>query len=95
MFTEELYEIYFRYEKAVHDKERPKDQLQRFLCNSPIYDPVKDHKIAHSPSLVDPMKIDETFREFKNEDVFPGFGTFHMYHRIDGKLVAISVIDIL
>jgi arginyl-tRNA---protein transferase len=27
--------------------------------------------------------------------VFPGFGTWHMYHRIDGKLVAVSVIDIL
>lgn len=41
------------------------------------------------------MKVDETFREFKDEGIFPGFGTFHMYHRIDGKLVAVSVIDIL
>jgi len=39
--------------------------------------------------------VDETFREFKDEGVFPGYGTFHMYHRIDGKLVAMSVIDIL
>ena len=27
--------------------------------------------------------------------VYPGYGTFHMYHRIDGKLVAVNVIDIL
>ena len=44
---------------------------------------------------MDCQKVDETFREFKNEDVYPGQGTFHMYHRIDGKLVAFSVIDIL
>jgi arginine-tRNA-protein transferase len=33
--------------------------------------------------------------EFNDEGIFPGFGTFHMYHRIDGKLVAVGVIDIL
>ena len=27
--------------------------------------------------------------------VYPGYGTFHMYHRIDGVLVAVNVIDIL
>lgn len=41
------------------------------------------------------MEIDETFRVYKDEGVFAGFGTFHMYHRIDGQLVAMSVIDIL
>jgi len=51
--------------------------------------------MAQSPSLIDCQKVDETFREFKDEGVFPGFGTWHMYHRIDGKLVAVSVIDIL
>jgi arginine-tRNA-protein transferase len=45
--------------------------------------------------LLDPLNVDETFRQFKDEDVFPGYGTFHMYHRIDGRLVAVSVIDIL
>lgn len=27
--------------------------------------------------------------------MYPGYGTYHMYHRIDGKLVAVNVIDIL
>ena len=45
--------------------------------------------------MIEPLKIDETFRVFKNEEVFPGYGTFHMYHRIDGRLVAVSVIDII
>jgi arginyl-tRNA--protein-N-Asp/Glu arginylyltransferase len=26
--------------------------------------------------------------------VYPGLGAYHMYHRIDGKLVAVGVIDI-
>lgn len=95
MFTEELYEVYVRYEKAVHKKDRERDNLKRFLCNSPVYDASKDLQIARNSSLIDTNMIDETFREFKDEGVFPGFGTFHMYHRIDGKLVAMSVIDIL
>ncbi len=60
-----------------------------------MYDAAVDHEIAASNSLLDPLKVDETFRVFKDEGVFPGFGTYHMYHRIDGKLVAVTVIDIL
>lgn len=33
-------------------------------------------------------------REFKDEDGSEK-GSYHLYHRIDGKLVAVSVIDIL
>ena len=39
--------MYNRYEKAVHDKDRDRDQLKRFVCSSPVYDD-KD--------------LDETFR---------------------------------
>ncbi len=31
---------------------------------------------------------------FKDEGVYPGLGSYHMYHRIDGKLVAVGIIDI-
>lgn len=46
-------------------------------------------------SLIDPSELDNTFRVFKDEGIYPGFGTHHMYHRIDGRLVAVTVIDIL
>ena len=36
----------------------------------------------------------EPMLDFKDEGVFPGLGTFHMYHRIDGVLVAIGIFDI-
>jgi len=38
----------------------------------------------------------DNHREFDNKGVGvnPGSGTYHMYHRIDGRLAAIGVIDI-
>jgi len=36
----------------------------------------------------------DSFREYKQEPVYPGQGSFHFYHRIDGKLVAMGVVDI-
>ena len=39
MYTEELFEMYVRYEKAVHKKDRDEEQLKRFVCSSPIFDP--------------------------------------------------------
>jgi arginyl-tRNA--protein-N-Asp/Glu arginylyltransferase len=95
MFTEELYALYVRYEQFVHKKDRERDQLKRFLCNSPVYDPNVDHEIRDWPCLIEHENIDDTFREFKDEGVYPGLGTYHMYHRIDGKLVAVTVIDIV
>lgn len=57
--------------------------MQRFLCNSPLYDPNSEDLMKSLPSTLDQMEIDK-YLEYKNEGVFPGFGTFHMYHRIDG-----------
>ena len=51
MFTEELYDLYKRYEIAVHKKDRERENLKRFLCNSPVYDASKDEKIRDSSSL--------------------------------------------
>ena len=30
----------------------------------------------------------------KDEGIYPGKGSFHCYHRIDGRLVAVGVLDI-
>lgn len=95
MFTEEFFELYKKYEKAVHSKDRDKGSLENFLCNSPIYDPDKDIDMITHPSLYEKNSIDEK-REFKDEGVYPeSRGTYFMYHRIDGKLIAVGVIDIL
>ena len=96
MFTEEFFEVYKRYEMAVHKKERTPAQVKRFLCNSPVYDPEESEPMEKAHSLFCTGKIDKTFRTFKDEGIFPqACGTYHMYHRIDGRLVAIGVLDIL
>ena len=46
------------------------------------------------PAPLNYEEIDEGI-EFKDEGINPGLGTFHMYHRIDGKLVAVGNIDIM
>lgn len=38
MFTEEFFEVYKKYEKAVHNKDRVPANVKSFLCNSPVYD---------------------------------------------------------
>eukprot|EP00347_Sterkiella_histriomuscorum_P021869 403332481 len=96
LYTEEFFDLYFKYEKAIHKKDRDPDGLKRFLCNSPIYYPVRDAHMAFTESQIDYKTIDQLFRP-ENIDlgVYPGYGSYHMYHRIDGKLVAVNVIDIL
>ena len=94
VFTDEVFELYKRYELAVHKKEREKPQLVRFLCNSPLYDE-QEVEIGHSPMFFKTTDIDERWHAWKDEGVYPKHkGTYHMYHRIDGKLVAFGVIDI-
>lgn len=86
--------MYSRYEMAVHGKDRGATEFNDSYCNSPIYDPESNDPIMNRPPELDDSKIDEG-RESKDEGLYPGLGSYHMYHRINGKLVALSVIDIL
>ena len=87
--------MYKKYELAVHKKERPQDQLERFLCNSPVFDPDFEPEFADSTSLFTYRGLDD-MRVFKDEGVFPkAKGTYHMYHRLNGKLVAVGDLDLL
>ena len=81
----------------MHKKDRVPSQVKRFLCNSPVFDQdVEDCPIAKNHAIFSTGRIDKTFREFKDEGIYPvEKGTYHIYHRIDGKLAAVGVIDIL
>eukprot|EP00347_Sterkiella_histriomuscorum_P016430 403353207 len=93
-FTQELMNLSVRYEKAVHKREQDQNNVQIYLCDIPTYNP-QNQAEAQFPSYPDTMKLDR-HREFKEEGecVNPGPGSYHMYHRIDGRLVAVGVIDI-
>jgi arginine-tRNA-protein transferase len=68
-FTDEKYELYVRYQKAVHNEEKDNPNgFKRFLCSS---------------SLV-----------YKAHDGIE-LGCFHLTHRIDGRLVAFGVVDVV
>jgi arginine-tRNA-protein transferase len=62
------------------------------MCDSPIYDPNNKFE-AGLPCKPEMVGIDGD-REFKDEGIYPGPGSYHMYHRINGRLVACGVIDI-
>lgn len=55
IFTEELLDVYIRWEKSAHGKDRDAETLKKFQCNSPIYDPAIDTEIANSDCLLDSL----------------------------------------
>ena len=92
MFSQECFEVFQKYEKHVHGKDKDsKSGYENFLCQSPLYDPrlSEEHNLPH----FDKKNIDD-HRERKDEGVFPqALGCYHMIHRIDGKVAIVGVVD--
>jgi arginyl-tRNA--protein-N-Asp/Glu arginylyltransferase len=60
-----------------------------------LYDPATEPEKAQAPSFYSSNKIDKKWHQYKDEGHYPtSLGTYHFNHRIDGKLVAVGVIDI-
>jgi len=77
-----------------------RDGFERFLCQAPLFDPndVTDEAESKNGSnrTLNRTNLDnpDEFRTLQDEGVWPKYkGGYHMLHRIDGKLIAISVID--
>ena len=89
----ECFEVFQKYEKKVHDKNKESPSgYMRFLCESPLYDPrfEEEKKLPHFEK-----KHMDDHRDRKDEGVFPkAFGSYHMIHRIDGKVAIVGVIDL-
>lgn len=62
------------------------------MCDNPLYDP-SNQEDANRPCCPEMVGID-THKPYRDEGIYPGLGGYHMYHRLDGKLVAVGVIDI-
>ena len=93
VYSEEVFDLYRRYEKHVHKKDRKSDEMNGHLCSSPAYHPERDKFIAEREAPYDSDKVDEG-RECTENGIYPGVGTYHFYHRIDGKLVGLGLTDL-
>ena len=46
VYNDEIYRLYQKYEQAVHNRERTREEFETFYCNSPIYDDVNEPERA-------------------------------------------------
>lgn len=84
--TEEKYQLYKKYQIKIHGDEPSKVTkagFTRFLCDSPIH-------AVPLPSAVDTKNL---VLEGGGDPL--GYGSYHQLYRIDAKLVALAVLDIL
>ena len=90
-FNQDCFKAFCKYEKRVHDKDdKSKQGYERFLCQSPLYDPrfPEEVKISEFESHMD------DHRDRKDEGLFPkAYGSYHMIHRIDGEVAIVGVLD--
>ncbi|CAI2361126.1 unnamed protein product [Moneuplotes crassus] len=92
IFTPESFEIYKLFDKEIFDKDTASESYERFLCSSSLFDPKDPREIK---TFKDGLKINGN-NKFVDSGVYPEFlGSYHLYHRIDGALFAVSAIDIL
>ncbi|KAF2077968.1 hypothetical protein CYY_000692 [Polysphondylium violaceum] len=87
--TDEIFSLYCKYQKEIHheDEKKEKKGFIRFLVDSPLI------KIPYN-------QAGYTFKDKDNQNkTIPipqcGYGSFHQHYRLDGKLIALGVIDIL
>lgn len=91
----EEHELYTKYQMSIHNDsllECNKAQFQRFLCTSPLLTHTIVGPLNTKPKPEDMSKLDEEISG--NLDQI-GYGSFHQQYRVNGKLVAVGVIDIL
>ena len=93
-FDDDCFEVFKQYELAVHKKkDKSKSAYEGFLCQSPLYDPT-----CQTDQLLPYFEVDnimDEIRERKDEGLFPSsFGSYHMIHKIDGKIFMVGVIDL-
>ena len=83
--TEERFLLYKKYEQTIHkQKEIPLYDHNQFWGNSILE---KNKKIPLPSNLKEKTAHPELYPEF--------YGTYNIIHRIDNKIVAVTVVDIL
>lgn len=90
---DENFKMFQKFDKARFEKDRLPNDFESFLTNSPLYAP-NEPLLTSARGFKDNNRLDGQ-RHFKDEGIFPEYtGSYHIHHRIDGKLIAINVWDI-
>jgi len=87
--TQETFELYKAYQAYAHNSHKETmSGFKSFLTESPLYDPNNPEDASRAP----PFKDD--INKLKDQGIWPKYlGSYHMYHRIDGKLIAVGALD--
>ncbi|CAI2361070.1 unnamed protein product [Moneuplotes crassus] len=92
MFTDESFEIYKLFHEDIFDEDCFSASYEKFICSPSLFDPKDPREIK---TFRDSININGD-SQFVDSGVYPEFfGSYHLYHRIDGVLFAVSIIDIL
>ena len=90
-FLEEEFDLFCKYQTSVHnDEDLTPEGYKRFLVETPIQ--VEGLAKGTSPSQLPCLEGSEIPCDIPK---FQGFGAFHQQYRIDGKLVAVGVVDLI
>ncbi|KAG5181587.1 arginine-tRNA-protein transferase [Tribonema minus] len=99
-FTEEVYELYRQYQVAVHG-DKPNEctpkQFKRFLVDGPL---VHDSQLDRHDSAVQAQGDDSDANANASagteyDEASVPCGSYHQLYRINGRLIAVGVVDIL
>lgn len=93
----EEHQIYMKYQMKIHKDEEIEcnlNQFKRFLCSSPLL------QNSYNGPLNDIKKSDLSKRKDIRQDIIGdvsslGYGSFHQQYILNGKIIAVGVIDIL
>ncbi len=85
----DAFETYKAYQAQIHNQhDETISGFTRFLCNSPLYDPRNEEDVKR------PIPISDDSKKISDQGVWPKFfGSYHMRHKIDGKVIAVGVLD--
>ena len=102
--TTERYQLYKKYQIAVHGDAPSKitpTGFKRFLVDSPLFDSSKyssEKKSVKSGEVNESVSVRNFNAGETDQNNIPKkwqYGTYHQLHRLDGRLVAVGVVDIL
>lgn len=91
VFNQESYELYKRYQVAVHG-DKPEDISEKSFSRFLIESPLCPDKVTLFPP---PSPVETTSTSSGSEKEKLPCGTYHMNHYIDGRLLAVSVLDLV